>query len=243
MDPIINNVSSQDRILTRPNTTKQRDFVTPWIITYGPGYKEAKSAARELNELLQYSDTWRSSTVPKILQVVPRRAPNLKGLIFRRKALALDGDQTTAQPCNSRRCQTCILIKNSSFLVCNNKTFKTLGGSCKSFNIIYCVQCKFCSKPYVGKTTEHLNLRMNGHRSKFYEVLRNGIFNYDDDDQILGAHLVDHHGVSTLGDFNASYNLFILAHVSPANLRTREQFYINKLRSLRPFGLNQCNSI
>ena len=84
---------------------------------------------------------------------------------------------------------------------------------------------------------------MNGHRSKFYEILRSGNYAYDDDEQILGAYLVDQHGMRDKPDFNKNYKLFIIAQVSPSNLRKFEQLWIDKLNSLRPFGLNQCKSI
>ena len=242
--PIIDNVLTIERTLVySEHSTSESHSTTKWVTTYGPGYNETKTVAREVNQLLKLSDTWRTSNRQNVLQVVPRRAPNLKDLTFRRKALALDEVNNTAQPCNSPRCQTCILIKNSGPLVINGTTHRTLGGNCKSFNLVYCAQCNICSLPYVGKTTDHLNIRMNGHRSKFYDILRSGNFNYADDEQILGTHLLDHHNITEKDKFNLSYNLFILAKVTPSNLRKTEQSFINKLKSLKPFGLNQVNSI
>ena len=34
-----------------------------------------------------------------------------------------------------------------------------------------------------------------------------------------------------------------MAHTSPSTLRKTEQFYIKKLKTLRPYGLNQNNSV
>ena len=87
----------------------------------------------------------------------------------------------------------------------------------------------------MGKTTESLNNRVNGHRSKFYEVQRHsarsgntrvGMDNYDDE-QILGAHLVHEHKLTKTKDFNDNYSVSILAHSRPCTLRKTEQFWIN----------------
>ena len=126
-----------------------------------------------------------------------------------------------------------------------NIKFKTAGGDCKSFNLIYCFQCKLCEMLYVGKTTDSLHERVNGHRSKFYGVLTRGAKAEDfvDDEQILGIHLVHGHGMKSRDDFNVSYKLHILAYSNPSSIRSSEQFWIDKLKTLTPFGLNQNCSI
>ena len=81
---------------------------------------------------------------------------------------------------------------------------------------------------------------INGHRHKFYDVLKhNDTESRDyDDDQVLGAHLV-HHGMSDKKDFDRNYRLFVLAQCKPTALRPTEQLWIDKLRTMKPFGLNQ----
>ena len=69
-----------DDVLLKPrslnyNSKKDKNFVVPWIVTYGPGFEESKKCAKEVNEMLKLSDTWKDDE-KKVLQVVPRRAPN-----------------------------------------------------------------------------------------------------------------------------------------------------------------------
>ena len=64
-----------------------------------------------------------------------------------------------------------------------------------------------------------------------------------DDEQILGAHLAHEHSFKRNGDFNRNYRVFILAHCNPPSLRKTEQLWIDKLRTLRPYGLNQKSSV
>ena len=108
---------------------------------------------------------------------------------------------------------------------------------------------------YVGKTVSCLSQRVNGHRSKFYEILRP--FENDrslsfqssdhsfDDENILGAHLFSVHNLKEKKEFNRCFCFDILCCTSPENLKIKksEQFYNDKLKSLYPFGLNNENSI
>jgi len=60
--------------------------------------------------------------------VVPRRAPNLKDLLFKRKALALDPEwEHGTVKCHADGCQTCSLVSNTVFLDSENGRIKTAG--------------------------------------------------------------------------------------------------------------------
>ena len=142
----------------------------------------------------------------------------------------------------------CKLVSNASVLHHRNNVFRTAGGDCDSFNLVYCFKCKICDILYVGKTVDSLRNRMNGHRSKFYDVLRQSAtgrvtMGVVDDEQIVGAHLVHDHQLKSQKDFNKSYKVFILAYSDPSSLRRTEQLWIDKLKTLRPFGLNQKDSV
>ena len=96
-----------------------------------------------------------------------------------------------------------------------------------------------------------LRTRVNGHRSKFYDLIDS--YNKDnnfalksdeiDDENILGAHLFVEHNVRDKSLFNEHYKFDILCKCEPDNLRKNEQFYIDKLNTRKPFGLNQINSV
>ena len=88
---VISDVRSMPRLLGYRNKDENPAVFTPWIITYGAGYRETKEKAREVNETISNSRTWSNTSPAKIptLQVVTRRAPNLKDTFFKRKRLAL----------------------------------------------------------------------------------------------------------------------------------------------------------
>ena len=129
-----------------------------------------------------------------------------------------------------------------------------MGGDCKSTCIIYAASCIKCNNNnvYIGKTLQRLNQRVNGHRSRYYALSRGernlvgapSLVGVEvDDTNILGAHLVINHGCRLRSDFNESYRFDVIRRCNPNELRKNEQFYIDKLRTLRPFGLNQMESI
>ena len=89
---------------------------TTWITTYGEGFQEAQCKAEEINKSLALSPTWQHTT-SRVVKVVPRRAPNLKDLLFKRKALALDTARSGTVPCTDSsvvkrgaKCECCKLV-------------------------------------------------------------------------------------------------------------------------------------
>lgn len=262
VDHVIDKVKSLPRNLEYTNKDRVTTNMTPWITTYGQGFDEAKIQAREANEMLMNSKTWKDedpNIVPQI-KVIPRRAPNLKDILFRRKAIALESGVRATVPCTNpgekkrgAKCQCCKLVSGRTVISNNWRSVKSAGGNCKSSSIIYGATCKICehNRLYTGKSVNSLRDRVNGHRSKYYELARaakasNSFFiNLDeiDDDSILGAHLVAVHNKADINDFNECYYFDILTFANPENLRIKEQFYINKLKTLSPFGLNQVNSV
>ena len=105
--------------------------------------------------------------------------------------------------------------------------------------------CKLCIKKYVGRTVQFLRSRINGHRSKFYSLLNNPDLRFnnsgDDDMYSLGIHLIDEHGCNDRGDFNKYYEVFIIMNCSPATLEVNEHKFIQRLKTLKPFGINSVD--
>ena len=183
-----------------------------------------------------------------------RKGHSLKSSLFRR-AIALDFGFAPTVPCTDpsttrrgARSKSCPLTSGSDSLKANDIQIRTRGGSCKSKNIIYAAQCTLCSarNTYVGETVTTLATRINGHRSKFYALIRDPTPLSQvvvDDANILGAHLVQVHGLSQIDSFDLTYKFSVVAEADPSKLRQLEQHYIEKLGTLYPFGLNQIDSI
>ena len=103
-------------------------------------------------------------------------------------------------------------------------------------SFVYSATCKLCTSNnvYVGKTVSCLSQRVNGHRSKFYEILRS--FENDrslsfqspdsfDDENILGAHLFSVHNLKEKKEFNRCFCFDILLHFTRKPKKVRAILY------------------
>ena len=92
---------------------------------------------------------------------------------------------------------------------------------CKLDCVIYLITCSNCSIQYVGQTKNQLKKRVYGHKSSCKSK----------SDQIIYKHFN-----SDCKFENAKFR--IIERVQEADLLSREDFWIKKIMSLYPFGLN-----
>ena len=171
--------------------------------------------------------------------------PSLRNKLVKVKHLALSGVITKTVPCHHRNCGLCDMITEDDSFNINGIEVNPPSGNCESYNVIYIFLCKSCSKKYVGRTVQFLRTRVTQHRHKYYKLLEDPsiIFNNsgDDDTYSLGAHLIDEHGCTNRKDFNKFYDVFILMNCSPSNLEVNEHKFIQRLKTLKPFGINSVD--
>ena len=107
-------------------------------------------------------------------------------------------------------------------------------------------ECKLCTKPYVGKTTQMICGRICEHKSCYHKYRKcNGVIPYDEknkndfaDKYTLGMHLFNHHNIDSPNGFEESYEFTILEKCNPRVLEVKEHLWVQKLGSLYPAGLN-----
>ena len=104
---------------------------------------------------------------------------------------------------------------------------------CKSEYVIYLMECTLCNKQYVGKAETAFSFRLNNHRK-----------DTKDPNAILAGRQFEQQGRS----FNSHAEFIIIDKLvntssSKGILRKRliqqEHFWIQKLKTLFPYGLNQ----
>ena len=146
----------------------------------------------------------------------------------------------TISCCQSRRCMTCPKLQtqlNFSSTV-TQKSEQTINHSqgninCHSQNLIYLLTCSNCNLQYVGETTLPLHKRINIHR-----VAKTGC-----------QHIIDHFKTSCKGSgfsiqiiekfVGTGYNNNKVDADARNKRLEREDFWIKKLRTLFPYGLNE----
>ena len=127
----------------------------------------------------------------------------------------------TIYPCQHPLCKCCqhIIYPNIEYFLPNTNM------SCTSTYVIYLITCSKCNIKYVGQTTKQLNYRLNNHRSNIKHNLKTAIAihfnNY--------KHNISHLKISPLEQVPTR---------TQQQLLLREKFWINKLHTKYPYGLN-----
>ena len=107
-------------------------------------------------------------------------------------------------------------------------TLRTMGGSCKSSNVIYAAECTKHKNIYTGYTTNHLHKRFDQHR-------------HDANHKPEATDLSNHFHYSTDCNFRDNLRVYVLercAVKSEEYLANREDLWIGKLGTRYPGGMN-----
>ena len=102
--------------------------------------------------------------------------------------------------------------------------------TCKTENIIYLLECGICGLQYVGQTRRQLRLRLNNHRSNAKLKLPCS----------LSRHLSSRGHNNSFDDLKVT----IIEHNPDWDVKSRrewESFWIEKLKTLSPNGINKNN--
>ena len=178
-------------------------------------------------------------------QHVKRTASSLKGVLSNSKQIALRHRHGPSVACGRNGCKNCELMSGNSVIhASNGERFKSAPGNCLSRNVIYAATCQLCFKNYSGRTTQQQACRNNGHRAKYIRYCKqmaSGVkINISDldDEYSLGIHLHDTHGIKDADGFDKYFKFTILENCNPRDLGKKEHMWIQKLRTVFPFGLN-----
>ena len=174
-------------------------------------------------------------------EFVKKTSASLKNLLVKSKRVALGSPYGRTTECGRGRCMGCDLMSHKDCIRGpNKKIYNTAKGDCTSKNVVYHAECVFCRKKYVGKTVTPLSIRLNGHRSKFYDCIREAEGKNIEftEEHLLGLHLFYDHGMREMGDFNEGYKFTILETSSPHQIDYKEHVWIQRLKCVTPYGLN-----
>jgi len=252
VEDIIADVLPRRRNLDYNKKSDMPPYPVMWIQTFSSESDTIKQLINKANNVIKQSPVWKDEKT-NVLGLVHRRAPNLGDTVLQRKRLSLGVDteglgtvRCTPVPApgikrrKGRPCEACPLMSHNTMVksTVSGRSFKAPPGTCKSHNLIYCAECVLCQKQYVGKTVNKLQKRISGHRS-FVNKLDDLEGLDESDDAALAHHLKQDHNFDTISIrlFNVSYKFTILEN-NPHSLDKSEQRWVNRLVSMRPFGLN-----
>ena len=251
VDNISKKVATMERTLSRrtlDNTNQDTDAenIIRIVSTYGSD-KDLVATVKKYEPHLQKTTSFGdlrdpNTTKKKVFQYVKKTGANIRNRLVKVKYLALGNKFGQTEPCNNRNCGGCELISDNLSFCINNVTVKTAPGTCSTYNVIYLAVCKHCYMAYVGRTIQELKERIGQHRRAYYAVIENKM-NCEkfDDTYSMGLHLKDVHNFNNRSDFNDSFRFVILENCSPRAIEKREHYFIHKLNTLRPNGINTIN--
>ena len=244
VDGIISDVSGRKRNLNYNQKNKKSPYMVNWIQTFGPATEQIKMLIKDANKVIGESKAWEGCK--NVMGIISRRPKNLGNLLLHRKKFALTNHQQNngTTPCNlnavkqkGRPCASCPLMSNSNTVTStvSGKTFKTPTANCKTRMAIYLAECKIkhCKKQYSGKTTIMVRKRVSGHRKQMGNTDIT-----ETDEATLAEHLKEDHNFDSVTDFNRHYTFTVLEH-GPRDLDFAELRWINRMVTMRPFGLNK----
>ena len=222
-------VASNDPI-TEDNSRRDAGGV-PLVMTYHPALK---NTYRFLNKHIR--DLYRNTECKAVFEAKPfisfRNCKTIKETLVRAKLPPLSIKKGTFK-CTDKRCKTCKnLIVSADFVSkVTGKTYKiNFELNCNSKSIIYLITCKICGIQYVGQTTRRWRERWNLYKQN-QDLAKKG---HHHQQPKFHEHFLasDHNGLL------ADAEVVLIDKTNPITPTTREEFWINALRTKHPLGLN-----
>ena len=235
----LENIDRKDLLKYKEKTVSDK---IPLTVTYNRTLPPLKNITDKHWHLLQLNDELKETFKEKPT-IAYKRNKNLKDIIGqntivnnkvqRKKEVKKVGK---CRPCLTKSGnQCCKQVKNTDQFVSHKykTSYKIFNNSnCKSKHLIYLLECTKCKIQYVGKCETPFNQRINNHRK----------------DSKLATSIPASRHFKTNHDFNKDAKFTIIerientsrpAEVLTQQLKRRENFWIKKLGTLAPDGLNQ----
>ena len=234
----------------RNELLKQKDRKTkpnriPFITTFNDTLPNIRQAIQKTWNILHINDEVKKSFTEEPF-IAYRRNSNLRDLIGQTTIIDNKTHRNTNKfiqgkctPClNSRRNLCCKQVKETKTFTSNitKREYQIYHKTnCRSRCVIYLMECRKCKIQYIGKTKTAFNERLNKHRSDTAHPTPTTI-------------PADRHFANPQHNFQSDAKFTIIEEIKGQSksieekdniLLKRENFWITKLKTLKPLGLNQ----
>ena len=201
------------------------------ICTLDKHFEEACKILFDALKLRNYSKRWLRKIKNDTIRIMTRKLVTTE--------IEIPGPSTGGcDTCDGIQCKTCeFLTPCHNFFGYNEELIHPITSelTCSSRNIIYLITCQLCFDQYVGETENSLRERWAKHRTDIkYGKFTNSV----------AKHLDKYH--------SKDYRFDVLTIIpieqipiganhtcSKAQREVREQFWIDKLKTFSPFGMNE----
>ena len=225
------------------NEKKMNDNILPLSTTYNKNLPNIKSILEKHWHILKVNPEFE-----QIFKVNPmiafRKNRSIKDIIGgdtiennKRMLPAKTKKAGKCSPCFSNKGLCCNHVENTtSFQSSQTKeTFNIYHHvNCKSKYVIYLLQCTLCKCQYIGKSETPFNIRLNNHRKDVSSVTGIPACKHFNE---TGHNFNSHAKFTIIEQLEKTKNLD--KETLTKRLKLRENFWIKKLKTLTPNGLNQ----
>ena len=213
------------------SNNKKTSCGVPLILTFSPILKEVSKTLREYLPLL-YTDRRVKEVFTPAPFVSFRNGFSLKNHLVRAKVKPLERKRGSTG-CKNVSCLTCNNL-SETLVFCSNVTNEIFKINhqldCNSQNIVYLLSCKVCGIQYVGQTSTRFRLRWNNYKS---EARR-----FTSGKDVQQKFLHEHFAGENHNDFESDCMITIIDKSDPQDPTRRERYWIHRLKTLMPLGLN-----
>lgn len=151
--------------------------------------------------------------------------------------------QTGCAPCNEKSCKTCPFMTSSKFIKDHKGKISQLKHktTCQTSSVIYVIECKSCHVRYVGQTTRSVHERLVSHRSDINNNRKTSLVSEHFNNGICGG--IDSLTITPVEIVPRKSTSGLIPMKELLSILEREQFWINKLKTIAPHGLNKQNEL
>ena len=232
------------------NSNNERDVL---VTTYHPALSQKVFKILKNNHNILSLGEDHKEIFPDIPMVSFRRAKSLKDILVRAMVKTQSNEPNMCQGCNGRsNCEVCSILVNSSQFsnMDKSRTFDIRKGTlnCNTDKVVYLMTCNICHKQYVGKSLPIFRKRYNNYKSKFrkyYNAARDGTLQKSKlliPQAHLHQHFLEHIGDNFIKNGKEDWSFWSFQIIDRSfnseKLLERENFWIYKLKTMYPAGLN-----
>lgn len=202
----------------------------PLVLTYSSYLPDTHKIVKKNMNILQKSkrmtDVFRSPPI-----VAYKRSKNFRDILIHGKLKKQKGiiqSSRCSGPCDTPGCKTCMFLPQSEMFQGKDTTYSIYrGGNCNTKNVVYLISCGKCNQPvYVGETGRSIKERVKEH---IWDIRA-----------FRDKPVSIHFNSSAHSENDIKFNIIesINNNKSTIYRRIREEFWINKLQTWSPIGLN-----
>ncbi len=213
------------------------------ITTFNPFNSQFRNILQKNWPILSRSSATKELSEKRIIFGY-RKNKSLKDMLVRAKLPMAqntnDKTHTSKNVCKTKNCNHCPLLNKSGQIMSSYTDTKytcKMNITCKSSNLIYCIQCRTCKKQYVGQTSTTIMKRLQGHVDRIKRKV------LSDD---IGRHfnLPGHNGKADIEFFVLDFIYVHPESTCAQSLRLLiEHNWIHRLRTMLPMGLNTMQTV